>query len=82
MTDSWSLQIQDELAQDLIFTLGYLGQNSQNLHSGDLSNSNYISTSNFALGDKLDNPQFAIQSHGGTSIAVVSAPYSTFLGNL
>ena len=82
MTDSWSLQIQDELAQDLIFTLGYLGQNSQNLHSGDLSNSNNISTSNFALGDKLDNPQFAIQSQGGTSIAGVSAPYSTFLGNL
>ncbi len=82
MTDSWSLQIQDEIAQDLIFTLGYLGQNSQNLHSGFLSNDNNISPNDFALGDKLNNPQFAIQTIGGTSVTGVAAPYPTFLGNL
>jgi Carboxypeptidase regulatory-like domain len=82
MTSSWSLQIQDELAKDLIFTLGYLGQSSQNLHSGFLSNDNNISTNDFALGDQLDNPQFAIQTQGGTSVTGVQAPYSTFVGNL
>jgi Carboxypeptidase regulatory-like domain len=82
MTSSWSLQIQDELAQDLIFTLGYLGQSSQNLHSGDLSNDNNNNPSTFALGDKLNDVQFAIQTQGGTSVTGVQAPYSTFLGNL
>ena len=82
MTSSWSLQIQDELAQDLIFTLGYLGQSSQNLHSGFLSNDNNISTNNFTLGDQLNDPQYAIQTQGGTSVTGVQAPYSTFLGNL
>jgi len=82
MTDSWSLQIQHEVAQDLIFTLGYLGQSSQNLHSGFLSNDNNIAKSNFSLGDRLSDPQFAIQSEGGTSVTGQKAPYSTFLGNL
>jgi len=82
MTSSWSLQIQDELAQDLIFTLGYLGQSSQNLHSGFLSNDNNTSTNSFALGDRLNDVQFAIQTPGGTSVTGVQAPYSTFLGNL
>jgi hypothetical protein len=82
MTSSWSLQIQQEVAQDLIFTLGYLGQSSQNLHSGFLSNDNNISTNDFALGDRLNDVQFAIQTQGGTSVTGVSAPYSTFLGNL
>ena len=82
MTSSWSLQIQDELAQDLIFTLGYLGQSSQNLHSGFLSNDNNNSTNTFALGDKLNDVQFAIPTQGGSSVTGVQAPYSTFVGNL
>jgi hypothetical protein len=47
-----------------------------------LTNFNNISPSQFALGDKLNDVQFAIQSEGGTSVAGVKAPYSTFLGNL
>ncbi len=58
MTSNWSLQLQDELAQDLIFTMGYIGQVAQNLRSGNLSNINNISSSNFILGDRLNNPQF------------------------
>ena len=81
MTDNWSLQLQDELAQDLIFTLGYIGQSSQNLRSGYLTNANNISPTYFSLGDKLSDPQFAIQTEGGTSVAGIAAPYSTFLGN-
>jgi hypothetical protein len=82
MTSNWSLQIQQELAQDLIFTLGYIGQSAQNLRSGDLTNFNNISPSQFGLGDKLNDVQYAIQSPGGTSVTGQKAPYSTFLGNL
>jgi hypothetical protein len=82
MTSSWSMQIQHELSQDLIFTLGYLGQSSQNLHSGFLSNDNNNNTNSFALGDKLNDVQFAIQTPGGASVTGVQAPYSTFVGNL
>ena len=80
MTSNWSLQLQDELAQDLIFTMGYIGQTAQNLRSGDLSNINNNSSSTFALGDRLNNPQFFIPLGGSNS--GVNAPYSTFQGNL
>jgi hypothetical protein len=80
MTSNWSLQIQDELAQDLIFTLGYIGQTAQNLHSGDMTNFNNISPNQFTLGDALNDPQFQIPEGGSND--GVSAPYSTFLGNL
>lgn len=80
MTDNWSLQLQDELAQDLIFTMGYVGQEAQNLHSGYLSNINNISESQFALGDKLSVPGYFLPL-GGSSNGV-NAPYSTFTGSL
>jgi hypothetical protein len=80
MTDNWSLQLQDELAQDLILTIGYIGQTAQNLRSGDLTNANNISPSYFSLGDRLNNPQFFIPL-GGSNYGV-NAPYSTFEGNL
>lgn len=80
MTDNWSLQLQDELAKDLIFTLGYIGQEAQNLHSGYLSNINNIPTSDFALGDKLDITGTFIPEGGSNS--GVNAPYPTFEGNL
>jgi hypothetical protein len=80
MTDNWSLQFQDELAQDLIFTMGYIGQSAQNLRSGFLSNINNISTTNFDLGDRLNNPAYFIPQGGSND--GVQAPYSTFQGNL
>jgi hypothetical protein len=80
MTSNWSLQLQQEIAQDLIFTIGYIGQVAQNLRSGDLTNINNISTSNFSLGDRLDDSQFVIPEGGSNS--GVKAPYSTFAGNL
>ncbi len=80
MISNWSLQLQDELAQDLIFTMGYIGQVAQNLRSGFLSNINNISPSNFTLGDRLNNPQFFIPL-GGSNFGV-NAPYATFQGNL
>ncbi len=80
MTNNWSLQLQDEVAQDLIFTMGYIGQVSQNLRSGDLTNYNNISKQYFNLGDRLNNGQFFIPE-GGSNFGV-NAPYSTFAGNL
>ena len=80
MTSNWSLQLQDELAQDLLFKIGYIGQTAQNLRSGDLTNYNNISKSYFSLGDKLSNGGFYIPEGGSNS--GVNAPYSTFAGNL
>jgi hypothetical protein len=80
MTTSWSLQLQDQLAQDLILTIGYLGQASQNLRSGDLSNINNINTKYFGMGDHLDNISYLIPVGGSNS--GVNAPYSTFSGEV
>lgn len=82
MTNNWSLQLQDQLAQDLIFTLGYIGQVAQNLRSGFLTNINNISPAYFGLGDLLSNSQYNIPL-GGTSttpLGSYKAPYSTFTG--
>ncbi len=78
MTSNWSLQLQDQIAQDLIFSLGYIGQAAQDLRSGFLTNFNNISPSDFALGDLLSNPQYNIPL-GGSSRGY-KAPYSTFTG--
>ena len=80
MTDNWSLQLQQELAQDLIFTIGYIGQSSQNLRSGFLTNVNNISQQYFGLGDILGNSQYNIPL-GGSSQGF-KAPYSTFTGGI
>jgi hypothetical protein len=80
MTSNWSLQLQDELAQDLLLKIGYIGQVAQNLRSGDLTNYNNISKSYFSLGDKLNNGAYFIPEGGSNS--GVNAPYATFAGNL
>jgi hypothetical protein len=80
MTSSWSLQIQDQLAQDLILTVGYLGQVSQNLRSGDLSNINNIDPSYFSQGDLLSNSKYYIPLGGSNS--GVNAPYANFQGSV
>ena len=80
MTTSWSLQLQDQLAQDLILTIGYLGQASQNLRSGDLSNINNLNTKYFSMGDHLNNISYLIPEGGSNS--GVNAPYSTFSGEV
>ena len=80
MTSNWSLQLQDEIAQDLIFTIGYIGQAAQNLRSGFLSNINNIPTSDFALGDRLGNNFYNLPMGGSSS--GVNAPYASFTGPL
>lgn len=80
MTDDWSLQLQDELAQDLIFSIGYIGQAAQTLRSGFLSNINNISNADFAYGDRLNDPSGYIPVGGSND--GVKAPYANFQGNL
>ncbi len=76
VTYNWSLQMQQELAKDLIFTVGYIGQEAQNLRSA-LQNINNIPLSAFSYGDHLlDTVTPATPADG------VSAPYPTFNGQL
>ncbi|MGI8772688.1 MAG: carboxypeptidase regulatory-like domain-containing protein [Acidobacteriaceae bacterium] len=49
----WSLQVQRQLAEDLILTVGYLGNKAQNLRS-NVQNINNIPIADFALGDQLN----------------------------
>lgn len=48
----WGLQMQQQLAPSTIFTLGYMGNKSQNLRS-NLQSINSLPEQYFALGDKL-----------------------------
>jgi hypothetical protein len=88
MTSNWSLQLQDQVAQDLILTIGYIGQSAQDLHTGYISNINNISMSDFAYGDHLNDPLEYIPEGGSRSFTpegsgspvTVNAPYSTFAG--
>ena len=76
VTYNWSFQLQQELAQDLILTIGYIGQEAQNLRSA-LQNINNIPLSAFSYGDHLlDNVSPGHPAQG------VSAPYPTFNGQL
>ncbi len=76
VTYNWSLQIQQEFARDLIFTLGYIGQEAQNLRSA-LQNINNIPLSAFSYGDHLLENVSAGQPAQG-----IGAPYPTFNGQL
>ena len=75
----WSLQMQRELAQDLILEVGYLGNKAQNLRSS-IQNINNIPISAFALGDQLNNPVVgntagvAVPFNGFTTLWGANAP--------
>lgn len=71
--NQWNLQVQQELAKDLIFTLGYLGSAGSHLKSG-IENLNNIPKSNFVRGDALVN--YDLTDNG------VRTPYSGFNGNV
>lgn len=70
---SWNLQVEDQLATDLIATVGYVGNHSTDL-SSNLLNPNNMSTSHFGLGDALYEP-FVGNSAG------IAAPFPQFVQN-
>lgn len=72
----WDLQIQQQLATDLIATVGYIGNEAQNLHS-NLENPNNISLADLSYGDAL-NQQLATNTAG---VAVPFPGYFTLWGN-
>ena len=76
VTYNWSLQVQQEFARNLIGTIGYIGQEAQNLRSA-LQNINNIPLSAFSFGDHLND--FITPSSPADG---VSAPYPTFNGAL
>jgi len=70
MVNEWTLQVQHELASDLILTVGYLGNHAQNLRSG-VQNINNIPVGDIALGDQLTQPV-------ASNTAGVAPPFSGF----
>ena len=77
VTYNWSLQVQQEFARNLIGTIGYIGQEAQNLRSA-LQNINNIPLSAFSYGDHLSNDNVS----AGAPADGISAPYPTFNGQL
>jgi len=55
MISEWTLQLQQEVAKDLILSVGYVGNKAQNLHS-NIQNINNMDQKYFALGNHLNDP--------------------------
>ena len=70
---NWSLQVQQQLAEDLLFTVGYIGNHSTDLAS-NLLNPNNMPKSDFSLGDALYQPFL-------NNTAGVALPFPGFLQN-
>ena len=71
--NQWNLQIQQELAKDLILTLGYIGSAGSHLKSG-IENLNNMPKANFGRGDALVD--YNLTANG------VNSPYTAFNGNV
>ena len=73
--NQWNMQVQQEVAKDLIATIGYIGSAASHLKSG-IENVNNIPTTAFGLGDVLNRPfsEYA-------PVINQNAPYSTFNTN-
>ncbi len=70
VVSNWSLQVEGQVAQDTLLTVGYMGMSSSRLDA-NLQNINNISIADFSLGNQLTAPV--------TSNTVgVQAPFSGF----
>lgn len=54
MISEWTLEVQQQVAQDLILSIGYIGNKAQNLHS-NIQNINNIDQKYFSLGNHLSD---------------------------
>ena len=77
MVQNWTLQTQVQVAPDLIFTLGYIGQHSTRLRSG-FDQTNDLPESDFALGSLLTQPV----SSAAAQAAGIKAPFPSFYSGL
>ncbi|HMH14271.1 MAG TPA: TonB-dependent receptor [Edaphobacter sp.] len=71
--NQWNLQIQQELAKDLIITVGYIGSAGSHLRSS-VENINNMPRSNFARGDALLSYDLAANG--------ISQPFAAFNGQV
>ena len=71
--NQWNLQVQQELAKDLIMTLGYIGSSGAHLRSG-VQNINNMPLANFSRGDGLVS--YDLAGNG------LNSPYTGFNGNV
>ena len=73
MTQNWDLQVQREVATDLILTVGYVGQHSTHLHS-QLRDTNDLAPQHLSLGNLLTHNI----SSSDVQAAGISPPYAGF----
>ncbi|HEY0794386.1 MAG TPA: carboxypeptidase regulatory-like domain-containing protein [Acidisarcina sp.] len=73
MLNQWNLQVQQEVAKDLIVTLGYIGSSGAHLKSQE-ENINNIQPSNFIRGDALTSHNLAANG--------ITPPYMAFNGQV
>ncbi len=76
MIQNWDLQLQQQFAPDLIFTLGYIGQHSTRLNA-NLRFPNSLPVQYFGLGTLLNAP-----ANSAAAVAAgIRLPYATFSGS-
>ena len=77
MTQNWSLELQQQLATDLILSIGYVGQHSTHLHS-QIDPVDPLPEKYFALGGLLTQQ---VNSPAAMN-AGIAVPYSKFTGTV
>ncbi len=75
MTQNWSMQLQQEIVSDLIFTIGYVGQHSTRLHS-QFDPVDPLPEQYFSLGNTLN------ANVGDPSAVGINPPYEGFTGTV
>ncbi len=78
MTQNWTLEVQHELAKDLILDVGYVGTHGTRLRS-DLASNNYLNPKFFTLGSTVLNADINSPTAAAAGIA---PPYAGFSGNV
>jgi Carboxypeptidase regulatory-like domain len=78
MIQQWNMQIQQELAHDLIATIGYIGSHGTHLRSG-IENLNNMPIADFQRGNHLVDDRFSPTT---STVDGVASPYAGFNGQL
>jgi Carboxypeptidase regulatory-like domain len=73
MVQNWSLEVQHQLAPDLILSVGYIGTHSTRLHS-NLAQVNSLSPSFYSLGNALNNSVTSPQGQATLASLNVTVP--------